>query len=406
MEKLFEKICNVDAWEDFCAQKRLREPENGKFLQHLEGYIAQKRYLSAAERLRQGKPLPSPAVKLINKGLSTKKRKVFLFPEDDNLLLKFIARDLKRYDSLFAPNLYSFRCFKSAKDAWSRLTRIPRLREKYVYKVDISDYFCSIDPSRLLPELKEVLKEEPDLYTLLAQILSDPYVLVNSEKKREKKGVLPGVPTSAFLANLFLREMDWEFYGERIEYLRYSDDIIVFAHTPEEREFCAKRIRTILAEKDLGINGDKEVYADPGEAWEFLGFAYADGEVDVSEVALKKLFGKMRRKTRALKRWADRKRLDGVCGAKAFVKRLNAKLYENPIAGDLTWARWYFPVITTDRSLKRIDAYAQDCIRYLATGKRTKKRFDFRYDAIKDLGYKSLVNSYYRYREGKFPFDE
>lgn len=406
MGNLFEKIRSDAVWAEFGMEKRSGEAEDGKFLRHLDAYLSEKRYLAAADRLERGEALPCPSLKLISKGQSTKKRKVFLFPEDENLLLKFIAWDLKRYDPLFAPNLYSFRRAKGAKDAWTRLVRIPHLKEKYVYKVDISDYFCSIEPTLLLPRLKEVLKNEPELYALLEKLLSEPCALVNGEKKEIQKGVLPGVPVSAFLANLFLAEMDWDFYRERVEYLRYSDDIIVFADTAQEREACADRIKARLGEKKLGINGEKEVYADPGEPWEFLGFAYTNGEVDVSEVALKKLQAKMRRKTRALKRWADRKKLDGVCGAKAFVKRMNAKLYENPIAGDLTWAKWYFPVITTDKSLKRIDAYAQDCIRYLATGKRTKKRFDFRYDAIRDLGYKSLVNAYYRFREGKFPYDE
>ena len=63
-------------------------------------------------------------------------------------------------------------------------------------------------------------------------------------------------------------------------------------------------------------------------------------------------------------------------------------------------------MITTDKTLKRIDAYACDCIRYLATGTRTKRRFDLRYDDVKALGYENLVNAYYRFREGKFSPDE
>ena len=52
-------------------------------------------------------------------------------------------------------------------------------------------------------------------------------------------------------------------------------------------------------------------------------------------------------------------------------------------------------MITTDESLRRIDHYAQDCIRYLLTGKRTKGRFDARYADIRALGYRSLVHEYY-----------
>ena len=43
----------------------------------------------------------------------------------------------------------------------------------------------------------------------------------------------------------------------------------------------------------------------------------------------------------------------------------------------------------------------QDCIRYIATEKRTKKRFVFSYDIMKSLGYRSLVHEYYNVKRRK-----
>ena len=63
---------------------------------------------------------------------------------------------------------------------------------------------------------------------------------------------------------------------------------------------------------------------------------------------------------------------------------------------DLTWSLWFFPVITTPDSLHEIDLYAQDLLRFLISGKHTKSRFNVRYEDLKELGYKSLVNEYYR----------
>ena len=63
---------------------------------------------------------------------------------------------------------------------------------------------------------------------------------------------------------------------------------------------------------------------------------------------------------------------------------------------DMTWARWYFPLITTDRSLRAIDQYMQECIRYIATEKHTKSKYNFRYDQMKEFGYQSLVNNWYK----------
>ena len=48
-----------------------------------------------------------------------------------------------------------------------------------------------------------------------------------------------------------------------------------------------------------------------------------------------------------------------------------------------------------------LDQYAQQCIRYLVTGKHTKAAFNCRYGDIKELGYVSLVNCYHNHT--RFP---
>ena len=66
---------------------------------------------------------------------------------------------------------------------------------------------------------------------------------------------------------------------------------------------------------------------------------------------------------------------------------------------DLTWSLWFFPVINTTASLKVIDSYAQDQLRYIISGKHTKSRFNVRYGDLKALGYRSLVHEYYTFEK-------
>jgi len=271
------------------------------------------------------------------------------------------------------------------------------LRQYYVYKVDISNYFNSVDIGLLLPELEAVLDRDPELFRFFEALLKNPYVQYNDRVICEAhKGIMAGTPISAFLANLYLRELDAYFYQRSIPYMRYSDDILVFGRDKAELHASIQTIGDTLLARKLTINPSKEMLAAPGEEWVFLGFSYENGNIDVSRTSFEKLKGKMRRKVRRLHQWAEKKQLPGEYGAKAFVKRFNAKLYDNPVYNELTWTRWYFPVINTDRTLKKIDAYMQDCIRYLATGKRSKGRYNFRYEDIKKLGYRSLVNEYYK----------
>jgi hypothetical protein len=108
-----------------------------------------------------------------------------------------------------------------------------------------------------------------------------------------------------------------------------------------------------------------------------------------------KLKSKMKRKARGLRRWADNNGKEGWMASKAFISHFNRKLYTSESNSEVNWSWWYFPLITTDRSLKELDTYMQDCVRYVATGKRTKARFNFRYEQMKELGLKSLVHEWY-----------
>ena len=107
----------------------------------------------------------------------------------------------------------------------------------------------------------------------------------------------------------------------------------------------------------------------------------------------------MRRKRDSLARWHKRNGIDGEKAAKAFIRIFNRKLLESPRDNELSWSSWFFPVISTSKSLHEIDLYMQDCLRYLISGTHTKSRFNVRYSDLKALGMRSLVNEFWRNEE-------
>lgn len=362
----------------------------------LSDFISNERYRPVVENIRDGGTFPPPKKSAISKMSSKKKRIVYTYPKAENYVLKLMTYLLlRKYDHLFAPNLYSFRAKRSAKDAIRSLSHGKNIDQMWSYKADISDYFNSIPVEQMLPKLEGALCDEPELYHFLAGLLTNPLVCDQGELVVERKGIMAGTPVSTFLANLYLAELDEFFARSGRLYARYSDDIILFAPTQEELERDISLIHDHLAQAGLTMNPAKESRTAPGEQWVFLGFAYQRGVIDIAPASIEKLKGKMRRKTRALMRWKTRKGKEGVHAARAFIKVFNRKLFETCADHDLTWARWYFPTISTTDSLHVIDQYAQSCIRYLATGKHTKAAYNFRYEQMKDLGYVSLVNRYY-----------
>ncbi len=398
---LLDQLSRRECWEKFYEYKTsLAFPK--AFAAELRDFIDGEGYLPVCRSIEAGEPFPLPRKSVISKMTSGKKRVVYTYPKAENTVLKLLTwLLLRRCDGLFEDNLYSFRPGRTAKDAVRALRAVPGLGEMWAYKADVSNYFNSIPVGKLLPMLAEALGEDGRLYGFLSALLREERALSGRETVREQKGIMAGTPLSAFYANLYLRELDRHFARRGVPYARYSDDIILFAPDRAGAEALAGEVRTILTEHGLGLNPAKEELFDPAEGWTFLGFRCRGDAVDIAPASLEKIKGKMRRKSRALMRWRQRGGYGGEKAAAAFIRVFNRKLLESPPDNDLSWSRWFFPLLTTADSLRVIDRYAQDCLRWLVSGKRTKGRYDVRYEDLKRLGYRSLVHEYYAFEENE-----
>jgi len=392
---ILELLSQPECWERFYSYKAGLSCQGG-FLKALRAFIDRRGWEPVCEKIAAGTPFPLPRKAVISKTGSQKKRTVYIYPPDENMVLKLLTYLLlRRYDRLFAPNLFSFRPGYSAKDAIRRLTATPGILHKFSYKVDISNYFNSVPLAQFLPMLQAVLADDSALFGFLRGLLEELDVLDGERTVREEKGIMAGTPLSSFYANLYLRELDALFHQRGIPYARYSDDIILFADSREQTEAYAAEVRAFLRMRGLTVNPAKECFSSPEEGWTFLGFSCNGTRIDIAPVSVRKLRQKMRRKARALQRWRKRKGIGGEQAAAAFIRIFNRKLLEQSDDSDLTWSRWFFSVINTTESLHKIDVYAQDCIRFLMTGTRTKARYNARYADLKRLGYRSLVHAYY-----------
>ncbi|SCW35312.1 Reverse transcriptase (RNA-dependent DNA polymerase) [Ruminococcaceae bacterium YRB3002] len=395
---LIDLIDDRREWEKYYAYKTSLTA-NRKFAVILREFIDSGRYHDVWSRISEGEDLPLPRRAVISKMSSRKSRVVYTYPSDENIVLKFLTYlILRRYDNLFCPCLYSFRPHHTVKDAVRTIVKTPGIDGMHAYKVDISNYFNSIPVERLLPELEDVLADDRPLFDLLSRLLKEPFVLDRGTLLEESKGIMAGTPQACFYANLYLRGLDQFFCDTGIPYARYSDDIIVFAQTREQLDTYVDHIREYLASRGLSVNPDKEEFFAPEDGWVFLGFSYCRGVVDIAPASVTKIKAKMRRKARALSRWSARKDKPSERAAAAFIRVFNSKLYEadeETPDNELTWSKWYFPVINTDKSLRVIDHYAQDCVRYLMSGKHNKARFRIGYEDMKALGLRSLVHSFY-----------
>ena len=397
---LLYKLLDEKVWIDFYQIKT--DPVYCRIddAQKLFQYVRERRYLPVVGRILNGEGLSVPDKKRIAKTDSSKKRIVYSLPEDEAMVLKLLTwMMIRKYDRYLSGSLYSFRPDYGTKDALKKLTSIADISQFYSYKLDVRNYFNSIDVDLLLPQLKELFADDEPLYDFIASQLSDLRAVDNGKIVEEPKGVMAGMPYAVFFANIFLSRLDREFEQiPQVVYCRYSDDIIIFSKDKCILDTTKERLQNALVEFHLEVNPDKVSETVPGQPWTFLGFECNGRQVDVCRISVEKLKAKMRRKSRALERWKRTTGKEGWMAARAFIKHFNRKLYTSESSSEINWSWWYFPLITTDKSLKIIDSYMQDCVRFVVTGSRTKSRYNFTYSQMKELGMLSLVNKWYSFK--------
>ena len=394
---LKEYLLDNSKWNEFLNYKLSKDFVPKKEKEIFEDFIRNKKYEAICAGILDGTySFSTPKKHLISKGHSRKKRAVYTFSDNEMLVLKYISYLLYEYDDLFSPNLYSFRNSRGVKNAIRNISNIKTIHKMYGYKVDISNYFNSIDIDILLNNLKTDVKDEM-LFSLFESILKNDSVIYNDEIIHEKKGVMAGTPISAFLANYYIKEIDEFFWNQKLVYCRYADDIILFCQKKDELITFQQKLLAYFDKYNLSINSDKEYFFEPDDKWEFLGFSFCGNKIDLSDNTIRKIKGKIRRSARGIRRWMIKKDASYQVALKAMNRKYNRKFFGKQDKEELSWKYWFFPTINTSDSLKIIDNYMQEQERYLVTGKHNKRNYKIvPYELLKECNYRSLVHEYYK----------
>ena len=377
---LLQLLDDKDVWLDFLEYKRRLLPPKCFFLKRLEKYVAQESYHDIAVGVMSGSyRFDLPVKTTINKSGSSKKRTIYRFDWRETMVLKLLTHLLYKYDYKICGNCYSFRRNTTAKDAVDAVSRIKNLEQKFVLKIDVSNYFNSIPSSQLTDAIAVTIDDDPQLRDFLIGLIKEDaaYLYGGGTRTliRENRGAMAGVPVSAFCANIYLDGLDRLFDGMGVDYFRYSDDILIISDSMSQVDGYQRIVNDFLSVKGLVINDKKLHVSRPGEGFEFLGFVFYDGSIDLAPTTLQKVKSKIRRKAKSLMRRRNRLGESFDMAASDLAAHFNRKFYDEEHDNGFTWSRWFFPSITTSKSLKIIDLHLQQYMRFLSTGRHTKKKF-------------------------------
>ncbi len=362
-----------------------------------------------------------------------KMRTIYFYPEpkknSDYFIVYIMHGWLKRrYDHLFSPCLLSYRSKSGIPKAVSYLKgemeKKGDLEDRFGYKADVSKYFHSIDLDMLVRDLRRTIS--PDACHYIEKLLMTGRNFEDAEGY-DPPGIYAGLPTGGFLANFYLRNLDAYFAGRDVTYCRYADDILLFADTAKERDHYEKMILAHLKRRHLTVQPNKREKYPGDNTIEFLGLYYRNGKFDINEksylrrkekirrlcaIARKKISGTLAEYSVAPPRGrASRKPFERMLNGlgpkrnfkvkngplvsqsplypeiKALIKWIQRGYYGTPYDPERSFMGWYYPLIGTDKTLRKIDQFCLQEIRYAITGLRGL-------EAMKLVPYKYLKENY------------
>jgi RNA-directed DNA polymerase len=320
----------------------------------------------------------------------------------DSIVQKALALVVEpELDSLLVENCYSFRLGKEAPTVHDAITSVVKHHSTgryWVVKEDINSYFDNLDHGLLLTRLEEALPSDTPIVSLYRSYVKAPR-LTDGRILPRQRGVPLGSVLANCLSNLYLTPLDRLMREEGYLYLRYCDDLIVFAESQSEAQEARQAIADLVGKLGLTLNSRKSLLSPPGGRFVHLGYEFDGQRVRIGARALNKFKARIRGATsRRSGGELTRGSLQSDAGRTAL-RDVIARVNEE-ICGDTprNWAR-YFARCDFDDQFRELDFWIRDRVRAAVTKRWNKGNHRaVPTPLLQELGLRSLVGEYYTWR--------
>lgn len=271
-------VCGVDGMEVQEMEKHLRE-----HWESIRNKLLAGRYQPAAV---QGVEIPKASGGVRRLGIPT---------VIDRMIQQAIHLEMgPTFEEGFSENSYGFRPGRSAHDAVKAGQGMVASGKKWVVDIDLKSFFDQVNHDRLMAMIGRKVRDKRVL-SLIGRYLRAERQKRDGSREARKAGTPQGGPLSPLLANIYLDPLDKELEKRGVSFVRYADDIAIFASSPRSAERILESVvRWLKKELGLEVNREKSGTGTSGQS-SLLGFRlYEDGRIGVSPKAVAKLKEKVK----------------------------------------------------------------------------------------------------------------
>jgi group II intron reverse transcriptase/maturase len=226
------------------------------------------------------------------------KRQLGIPTVTDRLVQQSIHQVLSvRYEKIFSENSYGFRPHKNAHQALKQAGGYVAAGKDYVIDLDLEKFFDEVNHHRLMWLLSTRIGDKRVLQLIQRYLKAG--MLQEGLTEQRIKGTPQGSPLSPLLSNIVLDELDKELEQRGHCFVRYADDVKIFAGSKRRAEEVKASITKYITQKlKLKVNESKSGICK-GYELNFLGHSIlTKGEWGLSKQSEQRLKDKIKEVTK------------------------------------------------------------------------------------------------------------
>ena len=271
---------------------------DGMEVEHLQQYLRDN-----GEELKKsvldGKYHPNPVRRVEIPKDNGKMRTLGIPTAVDRVIQQAIAQELTPFfEPQFVETSYGFRPKRSAHDALRKCKEYANQGYTYVVDMDLEKFFDTVNQSKMIEILSRTIKDGR-VISLIHKYLRAG-AMNRGRFEETKLGLVQGGNVSPLCSNIMLNELDHELERRGIRFVRYADDMLLFAKTKRSALRMLEHILPFIEGKLLlRVNREKTVVAYIGKV-KFLGYGFYPSKDGIKLRAHAKSVKKMKAKIKEL----------------------------------------------------------------------------------------------------------